>query len=277
MRTRTLFTEAVGSLPSATSWIQDGLVAMKSGSGMGWVGTFAFSTVLVRASLLPLVRLQVLESRKLAKAMPELNFLVQLLRERLNTTSGDGLSAKRREEVQNTLSVFNKGVKACLTLNDVSISRIVAPPVMNIGIFVTFVVSVREMIRMGTAPDLDTGGLLWFEDLTAIDKTMALPLLAIGTSYSALELGFSPPSSADGSGAALRKGDRVVGTVRDILQTLLLLSVPVVTQLPAGMFAYWIPSSITGMAQTLLVRKVWRPDAPPTPTSEKPGGVDAKE
>ena len=134
-----------------------GLIAVKSGSGMGWVGTFAFSTVLVRASLLPLVRLQMFESRKLAKATPELNFLVQLLRERLNTTSGDLLSAKRRKEVQNALSVFNKGVKACLVLNDVSISRIIAPPVMNIGVFITFVVSVREIIRMGTVPDLDSG------------------------------------------------------------------------------------------------------------------------
>ena len=69
-----LFTEAAGSLPSITAWIQDCLIALKSGSGMGWVGTFAFSTVLVRASLLPLVRLQVLESRKLAKATLELNF-----------------------------------------------------------------------------------------------------------------------------------------------------------------------------------------------------------
>ena len=262
----------MSSFPSATAWIQEGLITMKSGSGMGWVGTFAFSTVLVRASLLPLVRLQVLESRKLAKAMPELNFLVQLLRERLNTTSGDGLSAKRREEVQNTLSVFNKGVKACLTLNDVSILRIVAPPVMNIGMFITFVISVREMIRVGTVPDLDTGGLLWFEDLTALDKTMALPLLAIGTSYTALELGFATPATEGGAGT----GNRVVVTIKDIIQTILILSVPAVTQLPAGMFAYWIPSSLAGMAQTVLVRQVWRPNEAAPAVTEK-GKEKSKE
>ena len=63
--------EALNSLPSATGWVQDGLLSMKDASDMSWCGTFAMSTLLVRASLLPFVRLQMLENRKLAKALPE--------------------------------------------------------------------------------------------------------------------------------------------------------------------------------------------------------------
>lgn len=257
---RFLFTEVVQALPSTTGLIQEGLLMMKTNTGMGWVGTFAFSTVLVRASLLPLVRFQILESQKLAKAMPELNFLVQLLRERLNTTSGDGLSAKRREEVQKTLSIFNKGVNACLKLNDVSLLRIMAPPLVNVGMFITFVVSVREMIRGGSIPDMDSGGLWWFEDLTVSDNTMLLPLIAVSTSYTALELGFHSRGGGSDEGEGAHKGGgRMLVTIKDILQTVLCMSVPVVTQLPAGIFAYWIPSSLAGMVQTFVVRQYISP------------------
>ena len=43
-------------------------------------------------------------------------------------------------------------------------------------------------------------------------------------------------------------------TLKDVFQTLLLMSVPFVTQLPAGIFAYWIPSSLAGILQTYGVR-----------------------
>ena len=45
---------------------------------------------------------------------------------------------------------------------------------------------------------------------------MALPLLAIGTSYSALELGFSSSSSGSSSAVPVNKGARVVVTIKDI-------------------------------------------------------------
>jgi membrane protein insertase Oxa1/YidC/SpoIIIJ len=190
-----------------------------------------------------------LENRKLAKALPELNFLVQLFRERLSSTSSsnDGSSQSRGDEILNTFSVFKKGARACFTLHDVSMTRIILPPVLNISMFITFVIGVRGMIRGGDFTDMDTGGILWFENLTVADPTYALPLIAVGSSYSALEFGFTNPEERLNDP---NKGGRLSITIKDVFQTILLMSVPFVTQLPAGIFAYWIPSSIAGMAQT---------------------------
>lgn len=252
---RTLFVEAANSLPSVTGLVQEGLVAFKNTSGLSWCGTFACSTLMVRAGLLPFVRLQMTENRKLAKAMPELNFLVQLFRERLSSPKSDGGagSLARREEISRMFSVFWKGFNACFVLHDVSLMRILMPPVLNISLFITFVVSVRGMIRGSDTIDMDTGGMLWFENLTVADPTYALPLIAVGTSYSALEYGFTNP------GEELRdpkKGGSLSLNIKDMFQTILLMSVPFVTQLPAGIFAYWIPSSVAGMAQTFGVREL---------------------
>ena len=244
---RGLFVEALNSIPSATGWVQDGLLSMKDASGMSWCSTFAISTLIVRASLLPFVRLQMLENRKLAKALPELNFLVQLFRERLSSTSNDSTGTSRAEEIRNTFSVFRKGARACFILHDVSLTRILLPPVLNISMFVTFVISVRGMIRGSDFTDMDSGGMLWFENLTVADPTYALPLIAVGTSYSALEFGFTNPDERLNDP---NKGGRLSLTIKDVFQTILLMSVPFVTQLPAGIFAYWIPSSVAGMAQT---------------------------
>ena len=89
--------------------------------------------------------------------------------------------------------------------------------------------------------------MLWFENLTVADPTYALPLIAVGTSYSALEFGFTNPDERLNDP---NKGGRLSLTIKDVFQTILLMSVPFVTQLPAGIFAYWIPSSVAGMAQT---------------------------
>ena len=109
----------------------------------------------------------------------------------------------------------------------------------------------RRDVRGGGVPDMDTGGMLWFENLAIADPTYALPLIAIGSSYSALEFGFSNPSDRI---TDPNKGGRLQVTMKDIFQTLLIVSVPFVTQLPAGIFAYWIPSSLAGMVQTQGLR-----------------------
>jgi membrane protein insertase Oxa1/YidC/SpoIIIJ len=79
---RTLFVEAAEGLDRMSEGIQNGLISIHQYTGLPWWATFAASTVLVRAALLPLARLQIIESRKFAMSVPEISFLVQLLRER---------------------------------------------------------------------------------------------------------------------------------------------------------------------------------------------------
>jgi YidC/Oxa1 family membrane protein insertase len=148
---RTLMTEAFHALATIPDHIQSGMVKLHVGTGLPWWATFACSTAVVRLGLLPLTRYQLLASRNLAKAMPEVNFLAQLLRERVKSGYAGRSQKARMKEMLSTLAVFRKGVRASFLLNDVNLKRIFALPFVNIGIFATFVFSVRDMLAGATA------------------------------------------------------------------------------------------------------------------------------
>jgi len=118
-------------------------------------------------------------------------------------------------------------------------------PAANISIFLTFIISIREMIKNDTnlVYGFQEGGLLWFTDLTMKDGTFILPFLAITLSYTALDIAFSNS-----------KGNFFIYT-KDFCQCITLLSIPLVIQLPSGIFFYWIPSSMFAITQSLLLRE----------------------
>lgn len=231
---RLLAMESISVVP----FIQSYLLEIKILSGLPWWSTIALSTIAVRAASLPLIRLQLIASRKLAVAMPEINFLFQLLRNRLRH-----IPIGKFDEQWKILAVFFRGVRACLVLHDVSVAELILYPMVNIGIFVSFVYSVRDMLNVrGGELGMDMDGMGWFVELSEKDKTFILPLSAIGLSYIATHIA---TSHAQG---------KVIIFIKDLIQSTLLLSVPMVANLPAGVFCYWIPSSIFGIGQSLLLR-----------------------
>ncbi len=221
-----------------TDQIQAGLHIANSVSGLPWWATICCSTFALRASLLPMVRNQLISSRKLGNAMPEVNFLFQLLRNRLRVIPAANTTERRK-----VISVFFKGVKACFTLHEVHILELVLYPMINIGVFIGFVYSVRDLLIHGSGElGLDQGGGLWFKDLTEKDKTFYLPFTAISLSYLALEI------------ALANSNGKLLVLLKDIGQCLLLLSVPFSSTLPSGVFCYWIPSSIFGIVQSVALK-----------------------
>ena len=233
----------VSELPSITGCIQSALIALQASTGLPWWATFAVSTVFVRVGMFPLVYLQILASRKLGAAIPEQNFLFQLLRERMR-----GITAGQASERFRILAIYFKGVRACFQLHNVSPLQIISSPLTNMAVFIAFVYSLRGMIVGDNQLNLQEGGFIWFTDMTLRDTTFLLPLTAIGVSYGALELAFKSGGGTVGGAA------RFTLLIKDTFQSFLLLSMPFVVPLPAGIFAYWIPSSICGILQTLMLR-----------------------
>jgi YidC/Oxa1 family membrane protein insertase len=238
--------------------IQTGMVDLHSVTGLPWWGTFACATAIVRIGLLPLTRFQLLAARNLAKSLPEVNFLSQLLKERVKNLRGS--STQKTKELMSTIAVFRKGVRASFALNGVSLKKIFGLPILNIGIFATFVFSVRDILA-GTIPsntidlvetglELEKGGMFWFLDLTSKDTTLLLPVMALISSYGALEIAFAKVG-AQGPTTDNMKG---VMWFKDIIQTTIVLALPAYATLPAGVFCYWIPSSIMGALQSIAVR-----------------------
>lgn len=232
---RRSYSEEVVGVVSA---VQHSLIAVHNITSLPWWGTFAVSTIGLRIGLLPLLRYQVLTSRKFAAAMPDITTLHHFFIQRMKE-----LPRNQVNERMQVIGTFFKGVKASLEVNDVSVTQILAYPVINAAIFITFIYSVRDLILTGPESlDLDHGGALWFNDLFMKDRTFVLPLSAVTLSYTALELGLQA------------KAGTFFYKLKDFFQSILLLSIPMLTGLPSGVFCYWIPNSLYSMTQSQLMK-----------------------
>ena len=161
------------------------------------------------------------------------------------------------KEMLSTMAVFRKGVGASFRINNVSLKQLFGLPIVNMAAFFTFVYSVRGMLTgKGGALNpggLEMGGLWWFTDLTLKDSTYILPLLAVGASYAAVEIGFKRVGAPDAQLAPGAKPLQTSTWLQDFFQTGILLFIPVIINFPAGVFCYWIPSSVVGVCACVYI------------------------
>lgn len=105
---------------------------------------------------------------------------------------------------------------------------------------------------------LDTGGLFWFTDLTQCDPTYILPVCSIGLSYLGINIAFRNTDKVQSAGStntvALSKLPGPMLFFQEFALSALLLAVPFVSQLPAGVFLYWTTNSCFSISQSLLLR-----------------------
>lgn len=230
---------------SITSIIQSSMLGLHEITSLPWWLTFSVSTLVVRVSMLPLIRLQMLHSRKLAeKAMPDINLLFKLYHQNMQNLPQGNNSENIRVKVKLTKTLVN-GINSCLVLHDISRLKFIAYPLANLSIFATFVYSLRDMVNEGAyASALESGGIAWFMDLTSRDSTLILPFTAVGMSYLSLRLAFGPHI----------KNGKFASFIMDFFQSIIIISLPFITPLPNGVFCYWIPSSVIGIAQIYLLK-----------------------
>ena len=236
-----------------TEVVQQTLCYVHTLTGMPWWATMASSTVILRISLFPLLRMQILAFQKLQSASTDLNGLNHLFKTRVETIRSTErslfLSAEgRRQFLESTASYFS-GLQACRILHEIPVTQMIAPPFVNIGIFATFTYSMRRMVDAFPSLGLETGGMLWFTNLNMPDPTFTLPIVAIILTSTSVHY-------------SLKKSAREVLMIRyfrNLMHVGLLASIPIVIQFPAGIFCYWIPSTITRiMQQNLLENERFR-------------------
>ena len=209
---------------------------------MPWWATLVTATLLVRASLLPLTIQQMRFGKRFGAAMQrdEVRTLIGITRQEISRM-GDGATAEQKAQ---KLRLCLKGLRLVWREHDCHPARFFVTPVVHISVFLTYVFSVRAMIREGV-PGLDAEGALWFTDLTVPDPVFALPLAAVSLTYANLELGF-------GSGSQ----PAVITWIKDKIQLLMIfVALPFTTQLPAGVPIYWVTSASFGLAQQLLLKQ----------------------
>lgn len=138
------------------------LEAVHDYSGLPWWASIMATTLACRSLLLPLMRHQAHAISRFVQCTPMIKELNEAFSKRL-----DRIRPGQFAETTQACRAYVKGIKAALRLKDVRILSTIAPPLVQIPLFVTFAIANRRMIDQGVE-GLDTGGLLWFTDLTEV-------------------------------------------------------------------------------------------------------------
>ncbi|XP_037118605.1 mitochondrial inner membrane protein OXA1L [Syngnathus acus] len=198
--------------------------------GLPWWAAIVIGTVVARLAVFPVIVKGQREAAKLNNVMPEMS--------RLNTRMTEAKNSGNKFEFAKAytdLTLFQKK-------HDVNPLRGFLVPLVQAPIFISFFMALRQMAYL-PVPSMQTGGALWFPDLTMADPFYVLPLAVTGTMFFILELGAE--SGVDNPNL------RAMKTVFRIMPFIIL---PLTINFPTAVFTYWLTSNCFSLAQVALLR-----------------------
>ncbi|XP_026183631.1 mitochondrial inner membrane protein OXA1L isoform X2 [Mastacembelus armatus] len=210
--------------------IQNLLEFMHLDLGLPWWGAIVVGTVLARLAVFPVIVKGQREAAKLNNVLPEMTKLTNRMNEAKQ--SGNKFDFAK---AYSDLSLFQKQ-------HDVNPFRGFLIPLVQAPIFISFFIALRKMAYL-PVPSMQTGGALWFPDLTAADPFYVLPLVVTGTMFFILELGAE--SGIDNPNL------RAMKTVFRIMPLVIL---PLTINFPTAVFTYWLTSNCFSLCQVALLR-----------------------
>jgi YidC/Oxa1 family membrane protein insertase len=215
-------------LTNVEEWTLERLHAI----GLGWGLAIVGLTVLVRLSMVPLVRRQFHSQRELREHMPELKAMQKRYKNDREALQ-KAMQSYYREHGINPLSSF-------------------APMLVQIPIFISLYYLMRSDVKSGLFGD---AGFLFIPHLT--EKPHGAVLIALICTYLTSQIA--------GSLIATRS---MQGGQRGVMLALPLLFVGVISRFPAGLAVYWITTSLWTLGQQIVLRRV----APATPPATRAHG-----
>ncbi|XP_029932389.1 mitochondrial inner membrane protein OXA1L [Myripristis murdjan] len=198
--------------------------------GLPWWGAIVAGTVLARLAVFPVIVKGQREAAKLNNVLPEMT--------KLTTRMNEAKQSGNKFEFAKAYSELNLFQKK----HDVNPLRGFLVPLVQAPVFISFFIALRKMAYL-PVPSLQTGGALWFPDLTAADPFYILPLAVTGTMFFILELGAE--SGVDNPNL------RAMKTVFRIMPFIIL---PLTINFPTAVFTYWLTSNCFSLGQVALLR-----------------------
>lgn len=201
--------------------------------GAPWWLSIVLLTIAVRTLLLPLTVRQVRSMRRLQELKPEL----------------DGIRALHKDDPrkgqEETMKLYGERkvnpLGGCL------------PALVQLPIFLVLYYTIKEFEALES---FRTGGLFWFQDLTAADPYFILPVFYVATMMASQEV-----------------------TIRrtDTQQKWIMRTMPLVFGLflafsgfPSGLFVYWVASNTITLCQNLVLYRNTKPHTLEVKPEEEP-------
>jgi YidC/Oxa1 family membrane protein insertase len=216
--------------------------------GGPWWLTIVSCTLAFRIALVPVMLSQI--RARASHSVGPVGEHIRLLNKNLANESQKRSPKTKRALTMTETMTYLKDLIAIFRRFKVNPLSIVAVPVIQVCVFITYMWAARDLLAHGGL-DLSNQGFLWFTDLSVKDPTLILPFAAALTSYTLLEISFKR-IPVQRSKAKPRFGD----TVRELIQVSLTFGFPIIAQFPAGIFMYWLPSSLFALTQAMVLRKV---------------------
>ncbi|XP_030174538.1 mitochondrial inner membrane protein OXA1L isoform X2 [Lynx canadensis] len=210
--------------------IQNLLEFMHVNLGLPWWGAIAACTVLARCLVFPLIVKGQREAAKIHNHLPEIQKFSTRIREA--KLAGDHAEFYK---ASSEMTFYQKK-------HDIKLFRPLILPLTQAPIFISFFIALREMANL-PVPSLQTGGLLWFQDLTLSDPTYILPLVVTATMWGVLELGAE---------TGVQSSD--LQWMRNIIRVMPLAVLPITIHFPTAVFMYWLSSNVFSLGQVSCLR-----------------------
>ena len=238
------------ALLSVARGAADALAVLHDVSGLPWCWAIVAAGVFVRAACLPVV---IYSMRNASRAVDAREDLASVARARMTALARLGRAASASDKLR-VMRASTSAAAAALHKVGCYPSRSLLAPLASVPILAAGVLGARHAVLTGDA-SFETGGALWFLDLTVPDPTYALPLAALGISYLSLEVIFSGGRSGrPTSGGSALLGTRIGTTIQSGLQMALIAGVPLLADLPAGLFLLMATNGLWTIAQVLTLR-----------------------
>jgi inner membrane protein COX18 len=176
---------------------QEALVNIHSYSGLPWAAEIVACGIVMRSALLPLVIYERKQQAKFENLSPQLQKHMSLVNEQLKVKMAKREVSREQAKKEFTIAARNKRKQLILDNNLHPFKRVIVI-LFQIPIWVTMSCALSNLclrspyihepkireLATEAAPQLQTEGLLWFQDLTLSDPTYVLPVL-FGTMFMA--------------------------------------------------------------------------------------------
>jgi len=215
------------------------LTTVHDTSGLPWWLTIAATTVSVRLLLVPLQIYQSKSVAQMAAIKPQMDELTAKMRASAEKGTEKGYADAEKARLD---------LAALMAHHNVSPWKSMVGAFAQIPLWISFFFTMRHMVRAGGGLGLDTGGALWFTDLTSRDPYYVLPLVCGASFYGMVTLG-------DAGQAPGAKLDARQEQMKMFMKGVAVLMVPTTAWFESGVFVYWISTNAITVLQTITLRQ----------------------
>ncbi|TMW58481.1 hypothetical protein Poli38472_010040 [Pythium oligandrum] len=227
---------ASGSSLAIVQAVQSLIEQIHSTTGLPWWATLAATGVVFRAAVFPFYVSQIKSTQRLVQAKADFTKVISAYR-----FARSFIPKSKMEEHVQAMRLGKRAYELVLKKYDTRPVQTVLGSLVHIPLFILVAYSARDMIRSGNFEGLETGGFWLWSNLKETDSSYVLPFIASSSVFLNLEV-------------SRRTRSVFWSNMLQYFQFAPILAFPVIVTLPQGVFFYWIASSWSSLAQTLLMQ-----------------------